>query len=109
MQSGQEKSRGMWDSVWCSLAIRRFPWATRKTRSLADAWAFRKLLTIGRSRDEALAFPQHACFRHEQEQAESAASQDPASENRVVEEIRNHFRSHPPAQERTERLKKIKS
>lgn len=73
----------------------------------ADAWSFRKLLTLGRSREEALAFPKKmvAHFKDEEKEKPEKPQTAPA---KGVQEVQNHFRSHPHSQERVERLEAIK-
>ncbi|MFM9961006.1 MAG: M48 family metalloprotease [Planctomycetaceae bacterium] len=73
----------------------------------ADEWAFRHMLKIGRTQDEALALPRHFAkhFADKTERRQSAEKNRPDAV--VADEIENHLRSHPPATERVRRLEKL--
>jgi predicted Zn-dependent protease len=73
----------------------------------ADEWAFRHMLKIGRTNDEALAMPRHFASRF----GITAERQQSADKNRpdtvIADEIETHLRSHPPATERVRRLEEL--
>jgi len=73
----------------------------------ADEWAFRRMLKIGRTRDEALALPRHFVqhFADKTERRQSAEKNCPDAV--IADEIEKHLRSHPPATERVRRLEKL--
>jgi Zn-dependent protease with chaperone function len=74
----------------------------------ADEYSFRRMQQIGRSRDEALGFPRHF-LRYAQEKGIEKGNRKPASApEAVIQEIDNHFRSHPPAEDRLKRLEVLK-
>jgi hypothetical protein len=75
----------------------------------ADAWAHRRLLQIGKTGDESFAFMQRL-LDHQKSRVPREQPKNEAEETAVevgVREIQNHFRSHPPTEERIDRLKKI--
>ncbi|HEY2253823.1 MAG TPA: M48 family metallopeptidase [Planctomycetaceae bacterium] len=70
-----------------------------------DEYAFRRMLTFGRSRDEALEFSRRFAARPDaSEEAEPPQNVLSAFEKAV----NDHFRSHPPDRERVRRLEAIK-
>ena len=74
----------------------------------ADEAAFRDLLKIGRSRDQALEFPRHFVKFVVATGLEERRQKPATAPDAVVQEIENHFRSHPPAAERLRRLENMK-
>jgi len=74
----------------------------------ADEFAFRNLIRIGRSRQEALSFPRHFAKYVVEKGLETGHRKPTSAPAAVVQEIENHFRSHPPAEERLRRLESIK-
>ena len=73
----------------------------------ADATAFRWLLKIGCSREEALSFPRHFVRYAEEKGIEATRPKPETIVGKLDVEINNHFRSHPPAKERLARLEAI--
>ncbi len=73
----------------------------------ADEWAFRHMLQIGRTQDEALALPRHFAkhFADKTERRQTAEKNRPDAV--IADEIEKHMRSHPPATERVRRLEKL--
>ena len=73
----------------------------------ADEWAFRRMITIDRTKEEALALTRHFA-RHFTDKAEKRSSVKVAPAAAVIaDEIEKHLRSHPPASERVLRLEKL--
>ncbi len=73
----------------------------------ADAYAFRRLLAVGQTRDDALRFPRRH-LKHLQDKGESTAAPKPESvPSAVNQEILNHFRTHPPTEDRVRRLEEL--
>jgi hypothetical protein len=74
----------------------------------ADEYGFRRMLKIGRTRDEALAFPAHFA-RYAVEKGWDKGNRRPASiPGGVLQEVQNHFKTHPPADQRLKRLEGLK-
>ena len=74
----------------------------------ADEWAYRRLRELGRSEKQALALPRHFMDKERQEAGQkekTKAKASPATD--VVQEINNHFRTHPDTAERLKRLKQL--
>ena len=73
----------------------------------SDEWAFRHMLKIGRTPDEALAMPRHFVehFANKTERRQSADKNRP--DGVIADEIEKHLRSHPAATERVGRLEKL--
>ena len=74
----------------------------------ADAYAFQRLIQIGRTREEALSFTEHFI---EHQKAEGDAGSDPKPEtvpDALKQEVWNHFRTHPASADRLERLRGMK-
>ena len=75
----------------------------------ADEYAFRRMLKIGRTREEALAFTAHfARYASEKgwDQGNRRSSSTPTA---IMQEIQNHLRTHPPADQRLKRLEGLKT
>jgi hypothetical protein len=73
----------------------------------ADAYGFRRLVAAGCDRDDALRFPRRF-LKHLQGQGESDASLNPESvPSALKQEVLNHFRTHPPTEDRLRRLEAI--
>ncbi len=73
----------------------------------SDEWAFRHMLKIGRTQDEALALPRHFA-KHFVDKTERRQSVDKNHPDAVIaDEIEKHLRSHPPATERVRRLERL--
>jgi Zn-dependent protease with chaperone function len=75
----------------------------------ADEYAFRALIAVGRSRNEALAFPRHLLTYARENGFETGGRKPSSLPDAAIQQIENHFRSHPPAEERLKRLEKIKA
>ncbi len=75
----------------------------------ADEYAFRDLLKIGRSREEALEFPRDFAKYVAATGLEKGRQKPATAPEAVVQEIENHVRSHPPAVERLRRLENMRS
>jgi len=74
----------------------------------ADEYGFRRLLKIGRTREEALSFPAHFA-RYAVEMGWDKGNRRPSSTpGAVLQEIQDHFRTHPPADQRLKRLEGLK-
>ena len=73
----------------------------------ADESAFRQMLKIGRTPDEALALARHFAqhFADKTERRQTADKDRP--DVVIADEIEKHLRSHPPATERVRRLEKL--
>jgi Zn-dependent protease with chaperone function len=70
----------------------------------SDEWAFRHMLKIGRTQDEALALPRHFA-KHFADKTERRQTADKDRPDAVIaDEIEKHLRSHPLAAERVRRL-----
>lgn len=75
----------------------------------SDEWAFRHMLKIGRTQDDALALPRHFA-KHFADKTERRQTADKDRPDAVIaDEIEKHMRSHPPAAERVRRLEKMVS
>ena len=74
----------------------------------ADEWSFRQLIEMGRSRGRALALPRHFMEKEQQEGRRKKRVESPTAAGAVVQEIDNHFRTHPAAAERLRRLERLK-
>ena len=73
----------------------------------SDEWAFRHMLKIGRTQEEALALPRHFA-KHFADKTERRQTADKDRPDAVIaDEIEKHMRSHPPASERVRRLESI--
>lgn len=73
----------------------------------SDEWAFRHMLKIGRTQDEALALPRHFA-QYYADKTERRLSADKKRPDAVIsDEIEKHLRSHPPVTERVRRLEKL--
>jgi Zn-dependent protease with chaperone function len=73
----------------------------------ADAWAMQSLLRVGRSRTEALSALRHLLAYLRERQSEPAPTPPNSGVERVLRQIDEHFRSHPPAAERLRRLEAL--
>ena len=74
----------------------------------ADAYAFERLIEIGRTREEALSFTEHFIAY---QKALGHAGKDPKPEtvpDALKQEVWNHFRTHPASADRLERLRGMK-
>ena len=74
----------------------------------ADEFAFRNMIRLGRSRDDALMFSRHYLTYAREKGIETGKRKPGSVPGAVVQEVENHFRSHPPAEERLHRLEAIK-
>ncbi|GAG34779.1 unnamed protein product, partial [marine sediment metagenome] len=74
-----------------------------------DAWAFRQMLATGNSREEALAMSRHFAQYAEQQDAQNSNQKPNTVLGAVSQEIDNHFRTHPPAGERLQRLQSLET
>ena len=73
----------------------------------SDEWAYRHMLKVGRTQEEALAMPRHLA-QHYSDKTERRQSADKNSPDAVIaDEIEKHMRSHPPATERVRRLERV--
>jgi hypothetical protein len=73
----------------------------------ADEWAFRQLIAFGRDQDNALALPRRFAEKEKREGHSKERPKSRAAAAAVVQEIDNHFRTHPAAAERLRRLKEL--
>ncbi|MCY2987370.1 MAG: M48 family metalloprotease [Planctomycetota bacterium] len=73
----------------------------------ADAWAFRTLLRIDRSRDEALSLSRHLVDYVKGKGLEPEQRDPKNASQKTAVEITNHFRSHPPSADRVRRLESL--
>ena len=73
----------------------------------ADAWGFRAVLHAGRGRDEALSGMQHLLTWVNRQHAEPNQREASNPAVKTVQQIENHFRSHPPTIQRLRRLEAI--
>ena len=72
----------------------------------ADAWGYRVMQQLDHTPEDGLAFHRRM-LAYEREQGISDEPQEPATAlDAGVQEIENHFRSHPPMAERIRRLEK---
>jgi hypothetical protein len=74
----------------------------------ADDYAFHDLIQLGRTREEALSCARHMAKYARDKKIETALPKPASAPGAVVVEVENHFRSHPPADERAKRLEAIK-
>lgn len=74
----------------------------------ADAWGLRSMVRIGHSREEALAFPRRLLKHLEKEGREPEPYQPQHVVEATAQEVANHFRTHPPMQQRLKRLESLK-
>jgi hypothetical protein len=70
----------------------------------ADQWAYRQLIELGRSRDDALAGPRLLAEHEAKGGRDNDRSQPENSVDTLFQELDNHFRTHPPSAERLRRL-----
>jgi hypothetical protein len=73
----------------------------------ADEYALARLHRLGRSRDEILAFHRRFTEYLKRKGVETAEQKPTNAAEAVSLEIENHFRSHPPNEERTRRLEEM--
>lgn len=74
----------------------------------ADEWSYRRLRELGRSQEQALASPRHFMEKEKQEAGQKEKPKAKSSSaGAVVQEIDNHFRTHPDAAERLKRLERL--
>jgi Zn-dependent protease with chaperone function len=73
----------------------------------ADAWALRAMLKTGRGRSESLGGLRHlqGYLREKEREPKRAAPQNAAEQ--ALQQIEDHFRSHPPTEERVKRLETL--
>jgi Zn-dependent protease with chaperone function len=73
----------------------------------ADAWALRAMLKTGRGRSESLGGLRHlqGYLREKEREPKRAAPQNAAEQ--TLQQIEDHFRSHPPTEERVKRLEAL--
>jgi len=71
----------------------------------ADKWAFRQLIALGRDQDKVLALPRRFAEKEKREGRSKERPKSRAPADAVVQEIDNHFRTHPAAAERLRQLK----
>jgi len=73
----------------------------------ADAWSYKSLRQLRRSKEECLAFLQRM---GKEERTRRIQQADPTGDNaadQVVVQVRNHFQSHPPTTERIKNLERL--
>jgi Zn-dependent protease with chaperone function len=70
----------------------------------ADEWAFRRMITIGRTRDEALALTRHFARQFTDKLDRRSSLKYLPAAAVIADEIEKHLRSHPPAIERVRQL-----
>jgi hypothetical protein len=74
----------------------------------ADEYGFRRMLKIGRTRDEALAFPTHFARYAVEKGWDKGNRRSDSVPGGVLQEVQNHFKTHPPADQRLKRLEGLK-
>jgi Zn-dependent protease with chaperone function len=74
----------------------------------ADAWAFRALLRAGRNRDEALSAMRRMLAYVNKKDLEPTRSKARNPAEDTLQQIENHFRSHPPTAERLKQMEAIR-
>jgi len=99
---------GKWSELPLSVVYRLYELAfTEEFEFEADAYAFRRLVKLGRSSDEALSF-----LRRLMEYLKTSGIEIPQRKPNSVpaavkQELVNHFRTHPPTEERLKRLEAL--
>ncbi len=73
----------------------------------ADEWSFRSQIRLGRSREQATAFARHYLDYLTSRGIETENRRPESASDAVVQEVENHFRSHPAARERLRRLERL--
>lgn len=73
----------------------------------ADKWSYQAMRRIGRSRDQALAFHRRYLEHVTERGLESPSSDTKNVFETTVQEVNNHFRTHPPMAERLRRLEAL--
>ena len=73
----------------------------------ADEWGYRQLIGLGRDQEQALALPRRFMEKEKREGRSEARPKSKTPVDAVLQEIDNHFRTHPPATERLERLQRL--
>jgi predicted Zn-dependent protease len=73
----------------------------------ADEWSFRSQIRLGRSREQATSFARHYLDYVTSRGIETENRRPESASDAVVQEVENHFRSHPAARERLRRLEKL--
>jgi beta-barrel assembly-enhancing protease len=73
----------------------------------ADEYAFRRMLKLGRTRDEALSFHRKFLTYLKQKGVPTAERTPTGVADAIGMQIQNHFRSHPPSEERIRRLEQL--
>lgn len=74
----------------------------------SDEYAFRRLLMLGRTPDEALSFHRRFLVYLKGKGIETAERKPTSVPEAIETGIRSHFRSHPPSEERIRRLEQLK-
>jgi Zn-dependent protease with chaperone function len=74
----------------------------------ADEWGHGRLLRMGRSREESLSFLRRLSKYVKERGLEPKASRPTNVFESTVQEVENHFRTHPPLEERLRRLESQK-
>jgi hypothetical protein len=75
----------------------------------ADEYGFRRMLKIGRTREEALTFPAHFARYAIEKGWDKTNRRSDAIPGAILQEIQDHFRTHPPADQRLKRLQGLKT
>ena|GEM_PF-1273649 len=76
----------------------------------SDDWAYKSMRKLGKSHEQTLLFSRRFLDYLKSEGKPAGKKKQPASlPGSVMQEIDNHFQSHPSAEERLERLEKLKS
>jgi predicted Zn-dependent protease len=73
----------------------------------ADEWGYRQLIELGRDQEQALALPRRFMEKEKREGRSEARPKSKTPVDAVLQEIDNHFRTHPPATERLEKLQRL--
>ncbi len=73
----------------------------------ADEWSFRSQIRLGYSREQALSFARHYLDHVTSRGMETEQRRPESVSNAVVQEVENHFQSHPAARQRLHRLEKL--
>jgi predicted Zn-dependent protease len=80
---------------------------TKEEEFAADAYAMHAMLKIGRSRDECLAAMRHLLADVKRKKHEPPRGVPKDNSEKVVRQVEDHFRSHPPTEERLRRLESL--
>ncbi len=73
----------------------------------ADAWALRALVRLGRSREESLSVMKRMTEEPTKRQPEQQRPHARSVADKTLQQIEDHFRSHPPTPDRVKRLESL--